>query len=129
MESKRMMSAKQDHYREHIVSKLLVKTHIQWINTGGRDDVIMNKDDASYRQLVITTPFKLQYYLLHSPKFKLPTWKTFDKVPAEFVYLMGEYAITGDEVQVVWEQYGSMVNKMIDGKHCRTKNIITLLTV
>ena len=118
MESKRMMNDKQDQYREYVVSKLLVQTHIQWINTSGRDDVTMEGDDASYRQVVITTPFKLQYYLLH-----------LSKVPAEFIYLMGEYAITGNEVQVVWEQYGDMVNKMIDGVHCRTKNIITLLTV
>ena len=59
------MNAKQDQYREYVVSKLLVKTHIQWINTGGRDD-------ASYRQLVINGPFNQQLFLLHSPKYNLP---------------------------------------------------------
>ena len=126
MESKRMVNAKQDQYREYVVSKLLVKTHIQWINTGGRDDIIMDKDDASYRQLVINTPFNQQLFLMHSEKFKLQIWKPFEIIPVEFVDLMGEYAIEGDEVKVVWKLYGDMVNRMIDGEYCRVMDQKTL---
>ena len=124
MESKRMMNDKQDQYREYVVNKLLCKTHIQWINiyttlTGSRDDVIMEEDDNSFRQLVINGPFNQQLFLLHSPNHNNYTDLTpFEIIPLEFYDLMEEYAITGDEVKVIWDLYSKMVYKMIDGKHC-----------
>jgi len=117
------MNDKQDQYREYVVNKLLCKTHIQWINiyttlTGSRDDVIMEEDDDSFRQLVINGPFNQQLFLLHSPKHKVPILTPFEIIPLEFYDLMEEYAITGDEVKVIWDLYSKMVYKMIDGKHC-----------
>ena len=128
MESKRMMNDKQDQYREYVVNKLLCKTHIQWINiyttlTGSRDDVIMEEDDNSFRQLVINGPFNQQLFLLHSPKHKVPILTPFEIIPLEFYDLMEEYAVTGDEVKVIWDLYSKMVYKMIDGKHCNVTDI------
>jgi len=119
------MNDKQDQYREYVVNKLLCKTRIQWINTGGRDDVIMEEDDASFRQLVINGPFNQQLFLLHSPDHavKEPLLTPFEVIPLEFYDLMGEYAITGDEVKVIWELYSKLVYKMIDGKHCDIMDI------
>ena len=36
---------------------------------------------------------------------------------------MEEYAITGDEVKVIWDLYSKMVYKMIDGKHCDVTDV------
>ena len=36
---------------------------------------------------------------------------------------MGEYAITGDEVKVIWKIYSDMVYKMIDGKHWEVRDV------
>ncbi len=113
MKSKRMMNDKQDQYREYVVSKLLCKTHIQWVDTGTKLE-----DDTSFRQLVINGPFNQQLFLLHSPEHKVPLLTPFEIIPLEFYDLMEEYAITGDEVKVIWELYSKMVYKMIDGKHC-----------
>ena len=86
----------------------------------------MVRDDDRYRQLVINTPFNQQLFLMHSEKFKLQLWKPFEIIPVEFVDLMGEYAIEGDEVKVVWKLYGDMVYKMIDGEYCRIMDQKTL---
>ena len=122
------MNDKQDQYREYVVNKLLCKTHIQGINiyttlTGSRDDVIMEEDDNSFRQLVINGPFNQQLFLLHSPKHKVPILTPFEIIPLEFYDLMEEYAVTGDEVKVIWDIYSKMVCKMIDGKHCDVTDI------
>ena len=123
------MNDKQDQYREYVVNKLLCKTHIQWINiyttlTGSRDDVIMEEDDNSFRQLVINGPFNQQLFLLHSPNHNNYTDLTpFQIIPLEFYDLMEEYAVTGDEVKVIWDLYSKMVYKMIDGKHCNVTDI------
>ena len=108
------MNNTQDQYREYVVSKLLCKTHIQWVDTGG-----IYKNDDSFRQLVINGPFNQQLFLLHSfNSLKNPILTPFEIIPLEFYDLMEEYAITGDEVKVIWELYSKMVYKMIDGKHC-----------
>ncbi len=122
MKSKRMMNDKQDQYREYVVNKLLCKTHIQWINTGGFTKSIIR--DNSFRQLVINGPFNQQLFLLHSPNHNNYTDLTpFQIIPLEFYDLMEEYAVTGDEVKVIWDIYSKMVCKMIDGKHCDVTDI------
>ena len=112
------MNDKQDQYREYVVSKLLCKTHIQWVDTVGID-----KNDDSFQQIVINGPFNQQLFLLHSPKHKAPILTPFEIIPLEFYDLMEEYAITGDEVKVIWDLYSKMVYKMIDGKHCDVTDI------
>ena len=92
------MNAKQDQYREYVVSKLLCKTHIQFIDTGTKLE-----STTSFRQLVINGPFNQQLFLLHSPKHKGPILTPFEIIPLEFYDLMEEYAITGDEVKEIWE--------------------------
>ena len=53
------MNDKQDQYREYVVSKLLCKTHIQWVDTGTKLE-----DDTSFRQLVINGPL-FEYIVLN----------------------------------------------------------------
>ena len=113
-----MMNDKQDQYREYVVNKLLCKTHIQWVDTGTKLE-----DDTSFRQLVINGPFNQQLFLLHSPKHKVPILTPFEIIPLEFYDLMEEYAITGDEVKVIWDLYSKLVYKMIDGEHCDVMDI------
>ena len=117
------MNDKQDQYREYVVNKLLCKTHIQWINIGAYVDSGTMVDDDSFRQLVINGPFNQQLFLLHSPKHKVPILTPFEIIPLEFYDLMEEYAVTGDEVKVIWDQYSKMVCKMIDGEHCDVTDI------
>jgi len=120
-----MMNAKQDQYREYVVNKLLCKTHIQWVDTASflddKDSRIFKR--RGFRQLVINGPFNQQLFLLHSPKHKVPILTPFEIIPLEFYDLMGDYAVTGDEVKVIWELYSKMVYKMIDGKHCHVTDI------
>jgi len=113
-QSKRMMSDKQDHYREYVVNKLLANTHIEY-----------SKNDESFlTNITIRFPYlKYPMDLVHKPvygiKDVLPNTKPFRKYPMEFRDEMEQYSIYDDEVQLIWDTYSGMLGKMVDVDHCR----------
>jgi hypothetical protein len=114
MESKRMMSDKQDQYREYVVNKLLVNTHIEY----------SKNDEFLYINITIRFPhLKYQMDLVHKPVFgikdALPMTKPFRKYPMEFRGEMKQYSIYDDEVQLMWDTYSGMLGKMVDVDYCR----------
>ena len=121
--SKRMMSDKQDRYREYVVSNLIKETRIEYTFVPQRTIEEYKKGDLlgrdEYKQLTMHTPFNQKLFMVSSPKFRLPILKPFDTIPANFYKLMEEYAIREDEAQEVWKEYTSRLNKMVDFDQCR----------
>lgn len=114
MESKRMMSDKQDQYREYVVNKLLDNTHIEY----GKEDELLD-----VRNITVRLPYlKYPTELVHQPsipKDAFPRSKPFRKYPMEFRGEMKQYSIYDDEVQLMWDTYSGMLGKMVDVDYCR----------
>jgi hypothetical protein len=114
-QSKRMMNAKQDQYREYVIEKLLAETTIGIVN----DSSIVC--DPNNRFITIKTPF-ISMFTVITPKDgeHRPQQHVWSKIqyngatPQGFPILMAQYAITeSHEVSKVWLQYKSIVGSMI----------------
>lgn len=113
-QSKRMMSDKQDQYREYVVNKLLANTHIEY----------RKNNELLYTNITIRFPYlKYPMDIVHKPVFgtkdELPNTKPFRNYPMEFIFEMEQYSIYGDEVQLMWDTYSGILSKMVDVDHCR----------
>ena len=113
-QSKRMMSDKQDQYREYVVNKLLANTHIEY----------SKNDELLFTNITIRFPYlKYPMDLVHKPLFgikdELPNTKPFRNYPMEFRDEMEQYSIYDDEVQLMWDTYSGILSKMVDADHCR----------
>jgi len=118
-QSKRMMNAKQDQYREYVIEKLLAETTIGIINK-----VLVDGDEfdlTNKRFITIKTPFNSMFTVI-TPKDgeQRPQQHVWGKIqyngatPQGFPILMAQYAITeSHEVKKVWLRYKSIVGSMI----------------
>ena len=115
-QSKRMMNAKQDQYREYVIEKLLAETTIGIVN-----DYLVEKYPNN-RYITIKTPFYDRFTVITPKDGELPrpqqhVWSKIQyngATPQGFPILMAQYAITeSHEVSKVWLRYKSIVGSMI----------------
>ncbi len=124
-QSKRMMNAKQDQYREYVVNKLLDETTIAIVNNW-----IMEKYPNN-RYITIKTPFYDTFTVITPKDGEIePQQHVWNKMnyngatPQGFPILMGQYAITeSHEVSKVWLQYKSIVGSMIHDEVKKQKTL------
>jgi len=124
-QSKRMMNAKQDQYREYVVNKLLDETTIAIVNNWLLEKYPNN------RYITIKTPFYDTFTVITPKDGEIkPQQHVWNKMnyngatPQGFPILMGQYAITeSHEVSKVWLQYKSIVGSMIHDEVKKQKTL------